>query len=321
MSTPRCHRGLPRFRRSLWGWLVLTCGAALLAACAANPKGAAGRKVALVIGNAAYENAPVLVNPTNDAADMCAALRRVGFRTLCHTNVRDRAEFDARVREYADQLGPDTVGVFYYSGHGVQAGQANFLIPTKADADSAAADPLRVLYGVDDLFERLRGKPARFQLVVLDACRDDLFGDAPAAPGSVAAPGSAATSAAPPGRGRGPAARSRLLRSLESVARAHTGLAPIKDAPAGTMVLYATASKEAAFDGEGRNGPLTKHLLQHIGTRGLTVEELIKRVTAGVETETLRDFRKRQTPFIYGSFSGRFCFAGCPGESDVPPAF
>ena len=78
MSTPRCHRGLPRFRRSLWGWLVLTCGAALLAACAANPKGAAGRKVALVIGNAAYENAPVLVNPTNDAADMCAALRRVG---------------------------------------------------------------------------------------------------------------------------------------------------------------------------------------------------------------------------------------------------
>jgi uncharacterized caspase-like protein len=87
------------------------------------------------------------------------------------------------------------------------------------------------------------------------------------------------------------------------------------------MVLYATASKEAAFDGEGRNGPLTKHLLQHIGTRGLTVEELIKRVTAGVETETLRDFRKRQTPFIYGSFSGRFCFAGCPGESDVPPAF
>jgi len=312
MSAPRRLIGAPQF---LWWHWPVACAIALLAACGASPQGPAGRKVALVIGNAAYENAPVLVNPTNDAADMCAALRRVGFRTVCHTNVRDRAEFDARVREYAAQLGPDAVGVFYYSGHGVQAGQANFLIPTKADADSAAADPLRVLYGVDDLFERLRGKPARFQLVVLDACRDDLFGDAPAAPGS------ASTSAAPPGRGRGPATRSRLLRSLESVARAHTGLAPIKDAPTGTMVLYATASKEAAFDGEGRNGPLTKHLLQHIGTRGLTVEELIKRVTAGVETETLRDFRKRQTPFIYGSFSGRFCFAGCPGESEVPPAF
>ena len=74
-------------------------------------------------------------------------------------------------------------------------------------------------------------------------------------------------------------------------------------------------------DGEGRNGPLTKHVLAHIGTRGLLVEDMIKRVTAGVEADTLRDFRKRQTPFTYGSFSGRFCFAGCPGEADVPPAF
>jgi hypothetical protein len=85
------------------------------------------------------------------------------------------------------------------------------------------------------------------------------------------------------------------------------------------MVLYATASKDAAFDGEGRNGPLTKHVLEHIGTKGLPVEEFIKRVTMGVETETARDYRKRQTPFIYGSFSGKFCFAGCPGEGEVPP--
>ena len=85
------------------------------------------------------------------------------------------------------------------------------------------------------------------------------------------------------------------------------------------MVLYATASKEAAFDGAGRNGPLTRHILQHIGTRGLPVEDFIKRVTMGVETETLRDYRKRQTPYIYGSFSGKFCFAGCPGDADVPP--
>ncbi len=50
-------------------------------------------------------------------------------------------------------------------------------------------------------------------------------------------------------------------------------------------------------------------------------EQLEQRVTAGVEHETQRDFRKRQTPFIYGSFTGRFCFAGCPGEADVPPSF
>lgn len=306
-----CLRPHARWRQPC-GWIasagaVLAAGLLLVAAgCAGSASRGTPARVALVIGNAAYENAPPLVNPLNDAADMCAALRKAGFQTRCFTNVRDRAELDQRVKEYAEQLGPASVGVVYYSGHGVQAGQANFLIPTRADPDSAAADPLRVLYGLDELFDRLRGKPARFQLVVLDACRDDLFGEAK---------GAAAT------RGRAPSARSRLLRSLESVAGASAGLAPIKDAPASTIVLYATASKEAAFDGEGRNGPLTKHLLAHIGTRGLTVEELIKRVTAGVEHETLRDFRKRQTPFIYGSFSGRFCFAGCPGESEVPPAF
>ncbi|MFO1269326.1 MAG: hypothetical protein U1F67_22780 [Rubrivivax sp.] len=63
-------------------------------------------------------------------------------------------------------------------------------------------------------------------------------------------------------------------------------------------MLYATGAKEAAFDGEGRNGPLTRHVLEHIGTRGMPVEEFIKRVTAGVEAETLRDYRKRQTPYI-----------------------
>lgn len=261
-------------------------------------------KLALVIGNAAYENAPALSNPVNDATDMCAALGRVGFKTLCHTNVRNRAEFDARVKDYVDQLTPKTVGVFYYSGHGVQAGNANFLIPTQVQPKSATEDPLRVLYSVDELFDRLRQNPTRFQLVILDACRTDLF---------------AQTARPPSGRGPNSAAPTTLIRSLDTVARASNGLAPIKDAPPATMVLYATASKDAAFDGEGRNGPLTKHVLEHIGTKGLPVEEFIKRVTIGVETETARDYRKRQTPFIYGSFSGKFCFAGCPGDGEVPP--
>jgi uncharacterized caspase-like protein len=283
--------------------ILALAACALLAACAGPSRGDGAARLALVIGNAAYENAPALNNPVNDANDMCAALGRAGFKTLCHTNVRDRAEFDARVREYVGQLAPNGVGVFYYSGHGVQAGNENFLIPTQVQPKTASEDPLRVLYGVDDLFDRLRQRPARFQLVILDACRTDLFAQRP-----------------PSGRSVGTATRSNLIRSLESLGRASNGLAPIKDAPPATMVLYATAAKDAAFDGEGRNGPLTKHVLQHIGTQGLPVEEFIKRVTLGVESETARDYRRRQTPFIYGSFSGKFCFAGCPGEVEVPPA-
>ena len=304
---------------------MLLAGAAalLLAACAGGPRSGSPR-VALVIGNTAYENAPVLINPANDATDMCAALRRLGFRTLCHQNVRDRAEFEARVAEYLALLGAGTVGVVHYSGHGVQAGNANYLIPTRAQPDEAVAEPLRVLYGIDELFDRLRARPSRFQHIILDACRNDLFDDGARPAGArVSAP--AATTAVPaPSRGAagaGGVSRTRLLRALESQSRAATGLAPIKDAPPATIVLYATGAKEAAFDGEGRNGPLTRHVLEHIGTRGLPVEEFIKRVTAGVEAETLRDYRKRQTPYIYGSFTGRFCFAGCPGEAEVPPAF
>jgi uncharacterized caspase-like protein len=283
---------------------ILVCSGVLCACTNMSRQAGEVTRVALVIGNGAYDDVASLTNPPNDAADMCAALRRVGFKTLCYTNVRNRAEFDARVTEYVEQLQPRSVGLFYYSGHGVQAHGANFMIPTQVQLTSATQDPLQVLYGLDTLFDRLRQKPTQFQFVILDACRTDLF--------------AAATTSE---RGAGGSAEPTLLRALATVARASNGLAPITDAPPATMVLYATASRDAAFDGEGRNGPLTKHILRHIGTRGLQLEEFIKRVTSDVENETTRDYDQRQTPFIYGSFTGSFCFAGCPGESSVPPVF
>lgn len=277
------------------------CCALMLAACASPaPRGAA--KVALVIGNSAYDSVPSLANPAHDAADMCAALKRAGFQTTCVADLRDRAEFEARVKAYVDQLGPRSIGVVYYAGHGVQVGQANFLIPTQASPRTASEAPSRALYALDDLFDRLRPSGAYFQMVILDACRTDLF----------APPKGAA--------GRGAAAKAPLVRSLETAGRAANGFAPITHAPPSTFVLFATASGEAAFEGEGRNGPLTKHVLQHIGSKGLSVEDFIKRVMAGVANETARDYRSRQTPYVYGSFTGRFCFAGCPG-GDPPPIY
>ena len=293
---------MPRLARHVLPVATLA-SLAWLAACALAPQ-ASSPRVALVIGNAAYENAPALNNPANDAADMCAALKHDGFTTTCLTNLRDRAEFDAQVRAYVDRLTPDTIGVVFYSGHGVQAGGANFLIPTAVLPRAIGEDPLRVLYGVDELFDRLRQKPTRFQMVILDACRTELFAQPPRPVGPVAAR---------------PVARSALVRALESVPQVGNGLAPIKDAPPGTMVLYATASREAAYDGRGRNGPLTKHILANIETRDLPVRDFIERVTVGVDTETRRDYGKAMTPFVYGSFSGKFCFAGCPDAPVIMP--
>lgn len=293
-------------RRALAALLLAACGL-LLAACAGSSRQATPR-LALVIGNGAYDHVVPLKNSLHDAADVCSSLRNLGFKTLCHLNVRDRAEFDARVQDYVNQLDAGTAGVVYYAGHGVQAGGHNYLIPTQVPLRSATEDPTRVLYAVDDLFERMGRKRPRFQLVILDACREDIFTPPPRK-----------TTAA-----RAEPARSALVRALEALpGGAATGLQPVKDAPPSTIVLYATASKDTAFDGVGRNGPLATHILQHIGTRGIYVEEFIKRVTAGVEADTQQRFRKRQTPYIYGSFSGKFCFAGCPGDHDVaiPPSF
>jgi uncharacterized caspase-like protein len=278
--------------------LLATLG---LGSCSTGPAPGASGRVALVIGNAAYTHAPPLANPLNDASDVCAVLRRLRFTVLCHLDVADRATLDRHVRDYVERLEAGSVGLIYYAGHGVQVGQANYLIPVRADPAALRGRATDVLYGLDELFDRLRRKTPLFQLVVLDACRSDLSATAPAGP------------AAPSPGG--------LSRALQGLGSTSTGLSAIRDAPAGTMVLYATASGSAAFDGAGRNGPLTKHLLQHIGTRGIAVEEFLKRVTAGVEADTGSNYARRQTPFVYGSFSGRFCFAGCPGEREIVPAF
>jgi uncharacterized caspase-like protein len=289
------------------GWLACLLCALLPMACANNAPPAVRNKVALVIGNSAYTAVLPLANPANDAKDMCDALTRLGFKPLCHTQVRSRAEFEAHVKEYVDELGPGSAGVFYYSGHGVQASGENFLVPTEAGVGSARDDPLPQLYRLSDLFDKLRQKPTAFQMVVLDACRSDPF-----APPPRGAPGKGVLD---------PASRAAFVKSLEAVAKASYGTALINDAPVGTIVLYATASKDTAFDGDGRNGPLTKHFLRNVGIRGLNVEDLMKNVISGVQDETKRIFGKEQTPFVYQSFRNKFCFAGCfdPGNFQVPP--
>jgi uncharacterized caspase-like protein len=165
----------------------------VLAGCtvtAKSPTAAApSARLALVIGNSAYEGAPPLKNPVNDAADICAALRRLEFEALCHTDVPDRAAFDALVQRFVSRLGPTSVGLFYFSGHGVQVGGANYLVPTRVAANRPPAETVRALYGVEGLLQQLGERKAQLRLVVLDACRTDLFAGAttPAAPGRDAA--------------------------------------------------------------------------------------------------------------------------------------
>jgi len=269
-----------------------------------------GQGVALVIGNSNYKTVTRLNNPGNDADDVCKALQRLGFKATCPKDVQTAAEFERHVTAFVDELGPQATGLFFYSGHGVQASGENFLVPTDVSVNSAGENPISQLYPLSHLFAQLARKPEAIKMVVLDACRDDPFAPVPLVGAGNPPAGNVAT-------------RSALTkRSLEVVAKASYGTARINDAPAGTIVLYATASKDTAYDGKGRNGPLTKHFLLNVEKRGMSVEELIKKVTSGVQTDTMEIFGKPQTPFVYQSFSRNFCFAGCfdPTNFQVPPA-
>ena len=121
------------FRANFQRLIVATLMTCLpLAGVDAMAQASPEKRVALVIGNGAYQQAP-LANPVNDAADLSAALRRLGFEVLERRN-RNSEELKRDLIEFQDKLGPGAVGLFYFAGHGVQAGRGqNYLLPVGVD--------------------------------------------------------------------------------------------------------------------------------------------------------------------------------------------
>lgn len=229
-------------------------------------------RVALVIGNAKYAHIPALDNSVNDARDMCNTLRSLSFEVICHEDVKSKREMKLAIARYAEKLREGSVGVFYYAGHGLQVEGINYMVPTGAYLQ-VQADVEDESISLHYLMDQLSGAKNVFNVVVLDACRNN------------------------------PLSTWRGART--------GGLAPL-DAPSGTMVLFATAPGKVAFDGgKARNGMFTAHLLKAMTQPGLTVEEMSKRVIAGVQEESKRDFGVEQVPWVNSSYTGKFCFAGC----------
>jgi Caspase domain len=253
--------------------LMAACAALLAPLGAPAADGAATRpRAALVIGNAAYAAVNPLKNPANDAHDMCAALGELGYTVSCFVDVADRGEFKARIQDFVQSLAAKSDVLFYYAGHAVQLKGENYLVPTSAHLRTDA-DVARETISLNYLMTQLSQAKHNLNIVVLDACRNNPW----------------------PGSTHGAAA----------------GLAPITAIPRGSMVLYATAANDFSDDGEDRNGILTKNLLAAIKVPGLTVDEVFKRVSEGVQADSLAATGHAQTPALYTNFSGEFCFAGC----------
>ena len=235
------------------------------------------KRLALVIGNSDYKFAPPLENPKNDARDMCATLRKLNFEVFCHENQKTKREMKDAVIRFSEKLSSHHgVALFFYAGHGMQVKGENYLIPTDVELKTEADIEDETL-NVSYLMAQLDYSKNPFNIIVLDACRNN-----------------------------------PVSRGWRSVSR---GLAPL-DAPTGSVILFSTAPGKEAFDGKGRNGLFTKHLLNVLPTPSLSLEEMIKQVSRGVIQES-GQLGISQTPWWNSSFTGKFCFAGCddPAQS------
>ena len=210
---------LGKYAMSRWFYLTTFMAVCCLMISAAH----AERRVALIIGNGGYKQAP-LKNPVNDAGDMADALRDLGFEVIEKINANKRDMVNT-VNTFGQKLKRSDVGIFFYAGHAMQINGRNYLIPVKArvasesDVEFEAFDAGRVLGKMHEAENRLN-------IIILDACRDNPFSrsfrtdkkglaqmDAPI--GSILAYATAPGSVAADGKGRNGVFTKHLLKNLK----------------------------------------------------------------------------------------------------------
>lgn len=204
----------------------------------------AERKVALVIGNGAYRVGP-LKNAVNDAEDISAALRGLGFKVALLKNA-DNRHMDEAVRQFAAGLKPGVLGLFYFSGHGLELGGVNYLVPVNAHIQSDA-DIKNGCLSAQWVLDKMEDAGNGLNVMILDACRDNPF-----------------------------------PRNTKSTGQGLAGM----NAPDGSLIAFATGPGRTASDGTGRNGAYTKHLLQNLSTPGLSLVDMFMRTQGGVRQES-----------------------------------
>ena len=184
-------------------------------------KGAA--RVALVIGNGAYKDSP-LKNPPNDAEDIAAALKALGFDVISRRNASQR-DMKAAVREFGQKLRGAEAGLFYYAGHGLQVKGGNYLVPVAVDIESEA-DAEDQGVALDYVMRTMEESGAKFNVSILDACRNNPFArsfrsasrglaSTQAASGMLIAYATAPGSVASDGEGRNGIYTKHLLKNLK----------------------------------------------------------------------------------------------------------
>ena len=236
-------------------------------------------RVALVIGNGAYQHTAALGNPLNDARDLAQALERTGFEVIVATDA-DKRQMDGALRAFAEKLAQADVALFFYAGHGLQVGNANYLVPV----DARLAGPRDLEFEAVKLDFVLRqmeiDRDGKTSIVMLDACRDN------------------------------PLSRSLARTMGTRSAAVGQGLAPATTG-VGTFIAYATQPGNVALDGKGKNSPFTAALLANLDKRGRNLNATMIEVRKAVIAAT----DGKQVPWDHSALTGDFYFV--PGEAQA----
>jgi uncharacterized caspase-like protein len=251
-------------------FLVRAASAIVLAFWAAllfNGPALAEKRVALVIGNSSYQKVAKLSNPANDAAAVATMFKSAGFDTVESKVNLTVSELRKSLRDFGNTSRDADVAVVYYAGHGIELDGTNYLIPVDAtlETDADLLDETvsldRVLFAVE---------PAKqLRLVILDACRDNPFAKT-------------------------------MKRTIASRAIGR-GLAKVEPSSPNTMVAFAAKAGSTASDGDSKNSPFAKALVDHLGKPGLD----LRKEFGFVRDDVLKATNNAQEPFIYGSLGGK----------------
>ncbi|HEX4007980.1 MAG TPA: caspase family protein [Acidobacteriaceae bacterium] len=199
-----------------------------------QPVDGVGRRLALIIGNSHYPDA-VLPNPVHDAADMRQLLESKGFAVSDCCDDVDQQQLEQAIDKWTSQLQHNDIALFYFSGHGMRIGGADYLVPIDFSANYTQADVPYRAYDLERLQAKMLERGTRLNLIIIDACRDNPFDSA---------------------------------KSLQQ------GLAPIT-AGIGTMIFFAAAEGHKADDNNGsRNSLFTSVLMREFAKPGMTLRGL-----------------------------------------------
>lgn len=237
--------------------------AALLALCL--PGLALADRVALVIGNSAYQSVAALGNPMNDAEKVAAVLETQGFEVLQGHDL-SRDDMRNALRQFRDMADRADIALVYYAGHGIEIGGENYLVPVDARLEDERDAELEMI-NLDQVLYQISGA-GQMKMVVLDACRNNPF-----------------------------VAKVRSRSGSRSIGQ---GLGDIQTAEADTLIAYAAAAGAVTPDGQpGSNSPFTAAFLEAMKGPPVDVRRML-----GVVRDRMRKTVPDAAPFVYTSLGG-----------------